>query len=160
MPLTNIEMGFLEQAVDLSAENVRTGRGGPFGALVVRKGVIIGRGTNSVTRTNDPTAHAEMVAIREACAEIGDFQLTDSDIYTSCEPCPMCIGAIYWARPNRVIYANTAQDAADIDFDDAFIYEELKVPEGQRSVTFVKQSLGSALEVFQQWKQSTTKVEY
>ena len=160
MPLTNVEMEFLELAVELSAENVRSGRGGPFGALVVRENVIIGRGSNSVTRTNDPTAHAEIVAIREACSTIGNFQLTDCDIYSSCEPCPMCIGAIYWARPRRIIYANTAQDAADIDFDDAFIYKELKVPEGQRSIQFVRQSLDSALVVFQAWENSATKVEY
>ena len=160
MPLTNVELGFLEQAVDLSAENVRSGMGGPFGALVVRENVIIGQGANSVTSANDPTAHAEIVAIREACAAIGDFQLTGADIYTSCEPCPMCIGAIYWARPNRVFYANTAQDAADIDFDDAFIYRELKVPEGDRSIAFIGQPLDSAKKVFGQWYKSTSKVEY
>src|SRR5512146_1292238 len=123
----NPEM-FMQQAIALAVENVRSGRGGPFAALVVRAGEILGRGTNLVTATNDPTAHAEMLAIREACQKIGSFELTGCDIYASCEPCPMCLGAIYWARPAKLYFASTAEDAARVGFDDRFIYEQLEVP--------------------------------
>lgn len=116
---------FMEQAIQLAVENVRSGRGGPFAAVVVKNGQVIATGSNRVTSTNDPTAHAEVTAIREACRALNTFQLTGCDLYTSCEPCPMCLGAIYWARPDRVYFAATASDAADAGFDDSFIYEEL-----------------------------------
>ena len=118
---------FMARALALSLENVRSGRGGPFGAVIVRGGEIIAEGVNSVTATNDPTAHAEMVAIREACRKLQSFELAECEIYTSCEPCPMCLGAIYWARPARVYFANSAADAAQAGFDDAFIYKELSL---------------------------------
>ena len=116
----------MEKAVELSLENMRAGKGGPFGAIIVRQGKIVGTGANHVTSDNDPTAHAEVVAIRDACKNLGTFQLDDCEIYTSCEPCPMCLAAIYWARPKAIYYANTRKDAADIGFDDDFLYEELK----------------------------------
>ena len=122
-----MDNAFMKEAIRLATENVRAGRGGPFAAVVVKDGHIIASGTNSVTSTNDPTAHAEVTAIREACRALGTFQLSGCEIYTSCEPCPMCLGAIYWARPDRVFYAATASDAAAAGFDDSFIYEELKL---------------------------------
>src|SRR5690349_22597911 len=125
---------FMRHAIALALENVRSGSGGPFAALIVREGRIIAEGANCVTRTNDPTAHAEIVAIREACRILADFQLTGCDLYTSCEPCPMCLGAIYWARPSRVFFAATKDDAAEAGFDDAFIYREIAIPPEQRSV--------------------------
>ena len=126
----------------------------------MKDGKIIARGANSVTSTNDPTAHAEVVAIRNACKELNSFQLDDCDIYTSCEPCPMCLGAIYWARPARLFYANTKVDAADIQFDDQFIYEEIARPVSERKL-FTKQLLrDEALEAFNLWKESNAKVEY
>src|ERR1051325_6322804 len=124
---------YLKQVIEMAVDNVRTG-GGPFAALVVKDGVVIAAGANQVTRTNDPTAHAEMVAIREACRVLGDFQLAGCDIYTSCEPCPMCLGAIYWARPARVFFAATHDDAAAAGFDDSFIYRQIEVPSEQRSI--------------------------
>ncbi|RYZ16761.1 MAG: nucleoside deaminase [Chitinophagaceae bacterium] len=150
----------MREAIRLSVDNVASGQGGPFGAVVVRDGKIIARGANSVTSTNDPTAHAEVMAIREACRVLGTFQLDDCEIYTSCEPCPMCLGAIYWARPAKLYYANTKQDAAAIQFDDQFIYEELEKPVEQRSL-FTRQLLrDEALEAFNKWAASTQKTEY
>ena len=122
----------MARALALALENVRSGRGGPFGAVVVKDGEIIAEGMNCVTTTNDPTAHAEMVAIREACRKLQSFELPGCEIYSSCEPCPMCLGAIYWARPARVYFANSAADAAQAGFDDAYIYQELRVPYGER----------------------------
>src|SRR5688572_3109691 len=127
---------FMREAIRLSITNVDTGNGGPFGAVIVKNGKIIARGANSVLSNNDPTAHAEVVAIREACNVLGSFQLDGCEIYTSCEPCPMCLGAIYWARPDKVYYANTKEDAAKIDFDDAHIYEELEFPLSERKLKF------------------------
>ena len=154
------ESAFMQEAIRLSVANVTEGKGGPFGAVVVKDGKIIARGANSVTSTNDPTAHAEVMAIRNACKELNTFQLDDCDIYTSCEPCPMCLGAIYWARPARLFYANTKVDAADIQFDDQFIYEEIALPVHERKL-FTKQLLrDEALEAFNLWKESNAKVEY
>ena len=127
--------GFMREAIRLSIENMRAGNGGPFGAVVVKDGKIIARGFNQVTSSNDPTAHAEVVAIREACKVLNSFQLDDCEIYTSCEPCPMCLGAIYWARPSKMYYANTKKDAANIGFDDQFIYEELDLPLDKRQLS-------------------------
>ena len=151
---------FMLEAISLSIQNVENGIGGPFGAVVVKDGVIIARGTNLVTSSNDPTAHAEVVAIREACRLIGDFQLTGCDIYTSCEPCPMCLAAIYWARPARVFFANTKEDAAAIQFDDQFIYEEIeKTPEG-RNIPMYRVMGEHAIKAFEKWSESEKKVTY
>ena len=125
---------FMREAIRLSIEKMQAGHGGPFGAVVVRDGQIIARGFNQVTSTNDPTCHAEVDAIRKACAALGTFQLPDCDLYTSCEPCPMCLGAIYWARPRRVFYGNTKQDAAAVGFDDQFIYDEIEKPLHERQI--------------------------
>ncbi len=151
---------YMQRAIALSIENIRAGRGGPFACVIVREGKIVAEGTNSVTSTNDPTAHAEVVAIREACRKLGGWQLTDCDIYASCEPCPMCLGAIYWARPSRVFFANTAQDAAEIGFDDHFIYEQLAVEHGKRSIPTSQMMHDEALEAFRVWKAMTNKIEY
>lgn len=151
---------WMREAIRLSVENVESGNGGPFGAVVVKDGKIIARGTNQVTASNDPTAHAEVVAIRKACEVLGSFQLEGCEIYTSCEPCPMCLGAIYWARPDKIYYANTKQDAADIHFDDQFIYEELDRPIAERKL-FTEQMLREeALVAFQKWAESEGKIEY
>lgn len=154
------EVKFMQEAVRLSVANVTEGKGGPFGAIVVKDGKIIARGANSVTATNDPTAHAEVMAIRNACNALQTFQLDGCDIYTSCEPCPMCLGAIYWARPARLFYANSKEDAAAIQFDDKFIYEEIAKPITERKL-FTKQLLRSeALEAFVKWSESNLKAEY
>ncbi|MBL0128636.1 MAG: nucleoside deaminase [Flavobacteriales bacterium] len=150
----------MEEAIRLSLENVESGKGGPFGCVVVKGGVIIAHGANEVTTSNDPTAHAEVVAIRKACAELGSFQLDGCEIYCSCEPCPMCLGAIYWARPKAIYYANTKADAAAIDFDDAFIYAEMERPIGDRKL-FTQQLMRDEAQVaFEKWKASTKKIEY
>lgn len=151
---------FMKEAIRLSLENVESGKGGPFGAVIVKDGKIIARGANSVTSTNDPTAHAEVVAIREACKTLGSFQLDDCDIYTSCEPCPMCLGAIYWARPRAMYYANTKRDAADINFDDQFIYEELERPIAERKLFTRQMMREDALAAFEKWSKSISKIEY
>ena len=151
---------FMEKAVELSLENMRAGKGGPFGAIIVRQGKIVGTGANHVTSDNDPTAHAEVVAIRDACKNLGTFQLDDCEIYTSCEPCPMCLAAIYWARPKAIDYANTRKDAADIGFDDDFLYEELKKNLEERSLPIHQLDKSDALKVFDEWKRKTDKIEY
>lgn len=143
----------------MATENVRSG-GGPFAALVVRDGRVVGRGTNQVTVGHDPTAHAEVMAIRSACAELQTHQLTGCAIYTSCEPCPMCLGAIYWARPDRVVYAASRFDAADVGFDDEFIYEELARPPGERRIP-VEQAAGvDAKEPFRTWAAFEARTPY
>jgi tRNA(Arg) A34 adenosine deaminase TadA len=151
---------FMRQAIRLSIENVQTGRGGPFAAIIVKDGRIIASGTNLVSSTNDPTAHAEIAAIREACKILNSFQLHGCDIYTSCEPCPMCLGAIYWARPERVFYGNTKHDAAEINFDDSFIYEELSKQAGDRDIPMTQILHEEALAAFKAWKESPNKIEY
>jgi len=158
--MTNEELRFLERAIELSNEGMKSGQGGPFGCVVVRNNEIVGEGCNRVTATNDPTAHAEVVAIRNACQHLETFQLTDCDIYTSCEPCPMCLGAIYWARPRRVIYANTKGDAAAIAFDDQYIYEEIEKRNEDRQIPFVHHPHPAALAVFEQWKNEGNKIVY
>jgi len=140
-------------------DNVRRG-GGPFAALVVRDGIVIGTGVNQVTRANDPTAHAEIVAIREACRVLGDFQLSGCEIYTSCEPCPMCLGAIYWARPARLYFAATHDDAAAAGFDDAFIYQQLSVPHAQRAIPMLQVPTEAATRPFQEWVNVAERVKY
>jgi guanine deaminase len=151
---------FMRRAIALGIENIRTGQGGPFGALVVKDGRVVAEGANRVTTTNDPTAHAEMVAIRAACRALGDFQLTGCDLYTTCEPCPMCLGAIYWARPTRVFYACVAADAATAGFDDAFIYEELKRALAERRMPMAQLLRKESLEIFSMWKSQENKKRY
>jgi tRNA(Arg) A34 adenosine deaminase TadA len=155
-----VQNAFMQRAIALALENVRAGHGGPFAALVVRDGKIIAEGTNRVTSTNDPTAHAEIVAIREACKALGDFQLAGCDIYTTCEPCPMCMGAIYWARPARVIYACTAADAAAAGFDDSLIYDELRTAHERRKIPMSQLLREEALAVFREWERKADKIRY
>lgn len=154
------EKVFMREAIRLSLQNVVSGKGGPFGAVVVKDGRIIARGVNQVTSSNDPTAHAEVVAIRNACKALGSFQLDDCQIFTSCEPCPMCLGAIYWARPDKVYYANTKQDAADINFDDNFIYDEIALPIENRKLETIQLLRNEAQVAFIEWIKSTGKTEY
>ena len=151
---------FMARAVQLSIDNVRSGRGGPFGAVVVRDGKIIAEGVNRVTSTNDPTAHAEVLAIRQACANLGVYHLEDCELYTSCEPCPMCLGAIYWAHLSRLYFANTAADAAEIGFDDSFLYGELKKPHLQRRIPTVQIMREEALAGFRAWAAKVDKIPY
>jgi guanine deaminase len=151
---------FMRRAIALALENVRSGRGGPFGAMVVKDGRVLAEGANRVTATNDPTAHAEIVVIREACRMLNDFQLSGCDLYTTCEPCPMCTGAIYWARPARVFYAAVAADAAAAGFDDAFINEELQRPANSRRLPMEQLLREEALEVFELWKRQENKTAY
>ena len=158
--MTSIEKEFLNRAVELSKQGMENGQGGPFGCVIVKDGKIVGEGCNEVLVTNDPTAHAEVVAIRNACKKLNTFQLTDCDVYTSCEPCPMCLGAIYWARPKRVIYANSKKDAAAINFDDQFIYEEIQTLPAERQIPFIHVPDERALNIFLQWKNSEDKQVY
>lgn len=151
---------FMQRAIALAMENVRTGSGGPFAAVIAKDGRIVAEGANRVTATNDPTAHAEVVAIREACRKLGDFQLAGCDLYTTCEPCPMCLGAIYWARPARVFYACVAADAASAGFDDAFIYEELNRTHANRRVPMQQLLREESLQVFAAWRQLEKKTLY
>lgn len=160
MEYTDLQKSFMRRAIELSVENVLKGYGGPFGAVVVKDGAIIAEGSNRVTATHDPTAHAEIVAIREACSKLGSFQLDGCEIYCSCEPCPMCLGAIYWARPERIYFANTKTDAASIDFDDHFIYQEIEKDIQDRTLPTFRMMRDEALEAFRLWKESTLKVEY
>ena len=144
---------FMARAIQLSLDNVLSGRGGPFGAVIVQKGAIISEGVNVVTAENDPTAHAEVNAIREACAKLRVFRLSDCEIYTSCEPCPMCLGAIYWARLARIYFANLASDASRIGFDDSFIYRELAQPVSHRSISMIPMMRDQALTAFRAWEE-------
>jgi guanine deaminase len=150
----------MRRAIELSIKGSSEGKGGPFGAVIVKNGVIVGEGYNQVTSTNDPTAHAEVVAIREACRNLGTFQLSDCELYTSCEPCPMCLGAIYWARPTRVYYANTREDAANIGFDDAFIYDEIPLPLSERKIEMIPLGREEAQKAFQIWTKNNNKIDY
>lgn len=154
------EKRFMEEAIRLAVENVENGTGGPFGAVVVRAGKVIAACANTVTPDNDPTAHAEVNAIREACRQLGTFQLAGCEIYCSCEPCPMCLGAIYWARPEKVYYACTKQNAATAGFDDSFIYKEIALPEAERTIPFLYRKEGQAGEEFALWQKKTDKTIY
>jgi len=151
---------FMREAIKLADDGMASGRGGPFGCVVVRRGEIVGRGHNRVTSTNDPTAHAEVVAIRDACANLETFQLTDCELYTSCEPCPMCLSAIYWARIPTVYYGNTRKDAADIGFDDDFIYQQVPLPPEKRAIKMSSFLRDAALASFKGWAAKTNKVKY
>jgi len=154
------QQSWMTKAVQIALENVLRRHGGPFGAIVVRNGQIVGTGRNEVTATNDPTAHAEVQAIRDACRNLNTFQLTDCELYTSCEPCPMCLGAIYWARPKAVYFASTKQDAAKIGFDDQFIYEQIGFPLPDRTIPFIQIRTASDQSPFETWALSQNKVEY
>lgn len=150
----------MKEAIRLAVENVKNGKGGPFGAVVVKEGKIIAACANTVTPDLDPTAHAEVNAIREACRKLGTYQLHGCEVYASCEPCPMCLGAIYWARPDKVYYACTKKDAAVAGFDDSFIYQEIALPEAERSIPFLNQKEAGSGEEFRLWEESESKKEY
>jgi tRNA(Arg) A34 adenosine deaminase TadA len=150
---------FMRRAIALAHQNIRAG-GGPFGAVVVRDGLVVAEGVNQVTATNDPTAHAEVVAIRAACKTLAAFQLTECDLYTTCEPCPMCLGAIYWARPARVFYAGLASDAASAGFDDAFIYDEIKLSHVSRRIPMSELLREEGIAIFDAWRAKTDKTPY
>lgn len=152
---------FLQLAVNMAAENVRSGNGGPFGAVIVKNGAVIGKGVNSVTSNNDPTAHAEVMAIRDACKNLNSFQLEGCVLYSSCEPCPMCLGAVYWARPDRLVFAASKDDAANAGFDDSFIYQEIVVEVSQRQIpTSILNKDVTYLLPFEEWDKSPLKVRY
>ncbi len=151
---------FMQQAIDLATNNVTSGNGGPFGAVIVRDGSLVATGVNLVTAANDPTAHAEVTAIRNACAALANFQLTGAVIYTSCEPCPMCLSAIYWARLSAIFYGNCAVDAAHAGFDDSFLYAEVPRPHAERSIPIKRLLPEKALASFEAWQHSPLKIHY
>jgi guanine deaminase len=151
---------FMARAIQLSLENVSSGSGGPFGAVVVKGSSIVAEGVNCVTQTNDPSAHAEVVAIRKACAKLGTFTLKDCDIYTSCEPCPMCLGAIYWAHIAHIYFGNVAADASQIGFDDSFIYQQFAKPFAERKIPMGQMMREQALTAFRAWREKPNKIPY
>ena len=155
----NLKNNFMLRAIELSINSVNT-TGGPFGCVIVKENKIIAEGSNKVTSSNDPTAHAEVVAIREACKKLNTFNLTGCDLYTSCEPCPMCLSAIYWARIEKIYYANTRDDAQKIDFDDSLIYSELLKNVKKRKISMVQMMRDEALKAFELWDKKTDKVKY
>jgi len=150
----------MQEAINLSRKGLLENEGGPFGCIIVKDDTIVGRGNNKVTSTNDPTAHAEVVAIRDACKNLNTFQLDGCEIYTSCEPCPMCLGAIYWARPRIIYYANHRQDAAGIGFDDSMIYDEMGMKNEERKIPIVCLGREEALKVFNEWRSKEDKIAY
>lgn len=158
--MTEQDKKFMQEAIRLSREGMQNNDGGPFGCVIVKDGKIVGRGNNRVTSTNDPTAHAEVVAIRDACQQLNHFQLEDCIVYTSCEPCPMCLGAIYWARPKKIFYACSRQDAAAIDFDDEFLYNEIPLPISERQIETRQLLQEEANEVFKAWAAKIDKTKY
>jgi len=151
---------FMARAIQLSIENVHASNGGPFGAVIVKDSKIIAENVNRVTSTNDPTAHAEVLAIRQACTKLGVFELRDCELYTSCEPCPMCLGAIYWAHISRIYFANSAEDAAAIGFDDSFIYKELTLPHAERKIPTRQIMREEASTAFRAWAEKPDKIAY
>ena len=158
--MTERDVFFMKRAIALSEEGMDQNVGGPFGTVIVKNDEIIAEGSNRVTSTNDPTAHAEVIAIRKACEKLSSFQLEDCIIYTSCEPCPMCLGAIYWARPKMVYYACSREEAANIGFDDQFIYDEINKEIGDRSISFMRLLREDALSVFKKWSKKEDKISY
>ena len=150
----------MQEAINIALRGMNKNEGGPFGCVIVKNGEIIGRGNNKVTSTNDPTAHAEVIAIREACQKLGSFQLEGCSIYTTCEPCPMCLGAIYWARPDKIYFAANKQDAANSGFDDAFIYDEIELSFDKRTIPFEQISRRKANEIFKLWDEKEDKITY
>jgi guanine deaminase len=155
-----MDNAFMARAIQLSVDNVRTGSGGPFGAVIVKEGVVVAEAANQVTATNDPTAHAEVLAIRQACQRFRCFELRGCDLYSSCEPCPMCLGAIYWARIGKVYFGNLAADAAKIGFDDSAIYAEITQPQAQREIPMIQMMREEALAAFRMWEQKPGKIRY
>lgn len=155
-----MDQSFMARAIELSLENIRRRNGGPFGAVIVKDGTIIAEGVNSVTAKNDPTAHAEIVAIREACSKLDTFSLTNCEIFTSCEPCPMCLGAIYWAHISCIYFGNAAADASKIGFDDSFIYLEFAQPLPARKIPMIQIMHDEALTAFRAWQQKPDKILY
>jgi guanine deaminase len=155
-----MQNNFMQRAIELAVENVNARRGGPFAALVVRNGAILATGTNQVTSCLDPTAHAEITAVRAACRALQSFQLTGCEIYTTCEPCPMCLGAIYWARAGRIYYAGTRDDAAAAGFDDAFIYHELNAPVDARKIPMIGLMRAEAQAAFEAWRRLPHRLAY
>jgi tRNA(Arg) A34 adenosine deaminase TadA len=155
-----MDLQFMREAIRLSREGMESNQGGPFGCVIVKDGQIIGRGNNRVTSTMDPSAHAEIVAIREACRHLNHFQLDNCVVYTSCEPCPMCLGALYWARPAKIYYANTRHDAAAIGFSDQLIYEEVTKDVTKRLIPMEQQLHDEALAVFRMWMTKADKITY
>jgi tRNA(Arg) A34 adenosine deaminase TadA len=151
---------FMARAIQLAVENVRSGQGGPFGAVIVNDGNIVAEGANQVTATNDPTAHAEVMAIRQACRKLGLFELKGCELYTSCEPCPMCLGAIYWTRLSRVYYGSRAADASQAGFDDSFIYREIAQPHPEREIPMVQMMREEAQAAFRAWQEKSDKIRY
>lgn len=158
--ITEKDSIYLRQAIALGRQGVEEGNGGPFGCVIIRNGEVVGEGCNGVTSTNDPTAHAEIVAIRDACQHLGDYQLNECTVYASCEPCPMCLGALYWARPARVVYASTREDAAEAGFDDDFIYREIGLADNKRKIPFEHLTEASAAGLFALWKEKGNKRLY
>lgn len=151
---------YMKMAIRLARKNVQDGKGGPFGAVIVKNGEVVASAMNEVTSTDDPTAHAEVVAIRQACKNLGSYQLDGCDIYSSCEPCPMCLGAIYWSRPDHVYFAATRKDAAASGFDDDVIYQEISLPPDQRRIPFQNKMRDEAIEAFKEWDKSDLKINY
>ena len=158
--MTDTQKNFMRQAIELAKNGMEAGNGGPFGCVIVKDGQIIGQGSNMVLKTNDPAAHAEVVAIREACKNLNNFQLEGCEVYTSCEPCPMCLGAIYWAHIERIVYAANKNDAANAGFDDSFIYEQFALPPSQRSIKAVNLRMTDSCLPFETWKRLESKIEY
>ncbi len=159
MNITDEDKKYMSQAIQLSIDNVNNG-GGPFGAVIVKDGEVVATGVNRVTATNDPTAHAEVSAIRAACAKLQNFKLEGCTVYSSCEPCPMCMSALYWAGVKRLFYGNTKEDAKKIDFDDSFIYEQLSLPYEKRSILSARIMGAEAIKAFQLWESKEDKIEY
>jgi len=159
-PTQEVDERYMRMAIDLATENVLSGAGGPFGAVIVKDGAVIATGVNKVTASNDPTAHAEVTAIRNASTILGNFELKGCTIYSSCEPCPMCLGAIYWSRIDALYFGSTAKDAADAGFDDSFFYDELRKGIGERSIHTVNMMRNEAEESFQAWKNFVGRIEY
>jgi guanine deaminase len=155
-----MEKSFMSRAIQLSIDNVRQGNGGPFGAVIVKDGAIVAEGANCVTATNDATAHAEIIAIRRASAKLGSFSLRNCDIYTSCEPCPMCLGALYWAHISRIYFGNVAADASKIGFDDSFIYREFAETLASRKIPMIQMMRDEALVAFREWQEKPDKILY
>lgn len=153
-------MKFMDEAIEMALQSVQLGQGGPFGALVVKDGVVVGRGTNRVTSTNDPSAHAEIVAIRDACKNLGTFQLKGCTLYTSCEPCPMCFGAIYWARLDKVYYSASKHTASYYGFDDAYIYGEINLPFERRRIPFIPMIPEKGIIPFREWERKDSRIDY
>jgi tRNA(Arg) A34 adenosine deaminase TadA len=151
---------FMQMAIDLAAANLKNGSGGPFGAVIVKNGVVVGKGSNQVTSTNDPTAHAEVVAIRDACKNLHTYQLEDCEVYASCEPCPMCLGAIYWSRAKKLYFAADREDAAEAGFDDSYIYQQVPLMPEKRDINSVQLMKPQAVKVFKQWIESEQKIKY